>query len=420
MLPKGPGVYWFLNHTGDVLYVGKAKNLRSRVQSYQLQQPLFPKTKKLVGLIKNTRFQVTQNELQALLLEAELIRLHQPPYNIRLKDDKSPLYIGITKDIYPRVLRLRKTQIASFSLQSIFGPYDSSQKVTRVLKLLRRMFPYCTKKPAQKPSSPCFYVHVGLCPGACAHQITPLVYARNIHHLTLFLKRKNSRLIKSIQTSIEALSRHEAYEKAAAQKATLNALLHVVSSGALKADLTLPNLTLDTNANQLKSLIHLLKQHLPIPTDYSLARIEGYDISNLQSRHTTASMVVFHNGTADKSHYRHFKFPLVTQPNDVAMIKAVLTRRLKHTDWPRPELILIDGGIGQLKAARKVIPWNIPVVAITKHPDRLMILDPYSKVHQIRLLAVIPATQLITQIRDESHRFSRRLMHHLLKQTYQS
>src|SRR5260221_143848 len=176
-LPSSPGVYWFLDENDNVLYVGKAKNLKNRIASYKQWKTTFGKTRKLVFHAKQLKFSVLESELEALLVETELIRTHQPQYNILLKDDKSPLYVQVTDEDFPRVLTIRKKEIDKGQVKgTILGPFPSAFQLNEVLNIARRIFPWCN---GGKNSRPCFYYHLDLCPGACVGEISAENYQEN-------------------------------------------------------------------------------------------------------------------------------------------------------------------------------------------------------------------------------------------------
>ncbi len=410
-------MYWFLDAAGKVIYVGKAKNLHNRLKSYSLLNHLLPKTKQLVAHTQAVKYQILGSELEALLVEAELIQTYQPHYNILLKDDKSPLYIITTKETYPRVLAVRKGDRQNYPIRRSFGPFPSGRQVKEVLKITRRLFPFCTaSKTDQIHHRACFYVHLNLCPGACTGVISPEKYTQQIQSLELFLAGKHQAIIKEFTQAITVAARQEAYETAAALKTKIEALKYIQAHYQYqKSDQPLPNLTNDLNTQKITELKRLLKTHgLSIP---QLSRIEGYDVANLQGQAAAVSMVVNSNGAPDHDAYRHFTIKTLQTPNDVGMLKEAVSRRLHHSEWGLPDLIMIDGGKPQLKAIASVLTSHIPLVSLAKHPDRLLILTNYRtpNIITVKLDPHQPASQLLIALRDEAHRFSRRLHHHHLE-----
>ncbi len=401
--PQEPGVYWFLNKNNKVLYVGKAKNLKNRITSYKHIGSQAQKTKEMVAMHKRIKFKTTDSELEALILEAELIKTFQPHYNSQLKDDKSPLYINISKDPFPKVKVGRTGQ---------FGPYPSGFKTKQVLRFLRKIFPYCNATNLdQSKHKACFYSHINLCPGACSGLISKSDYKKNINNIKLFLQNKKKSILKNLYKEIRINSDKKDFETAILLRNQVR-VLESLSKAPKKVDLDLPLLEDDLSSQKLLELLRLMKKHISLPQKYPLNHIEAYDISNLEGKQATASMVVFKNAKPSKKDYRIFKIKSLNTPNDPKMLNEALSRRVKHLEWGIPNLIVIDGGITQLKASKKAIPWNIPVVSIAKNPDRL-ILPTGSipagglKFTKITLNPKKPATKLLKHLRDESHRFAK-------------
>lgn len=407
--PPLPGVYWFLNDKKKVIYVGKAKNLNNRLKSYALINQSSPKTAAMLQTSKKTKFKVTDSEFEALLLEAELIKTYQPRFNILLKDDRSKLYLTFTKEAFPRILLTRKN--------GDFGPYSSSRQLTQILKILRQIFPYCDHPAGSEPAGKaCFYYHLRLCPGACIGKISPAAYQQNINNLKLILKNKKTTLIRQLKLQLKLAVSQKEFELAAVFRDQISHL-QTLAQIKFKSPSILPALTEDKLQEQILHLRRLLKKFLSLPSGYPLTRIEAYDISNLQGSNPTGSMVVFINAKPQPDRYRHFKIKSLTTPNDLKMLKEVLTRRLKHREWGIPNLILIDGGTNQVKAALSVVPWDIPIIGLAKHPDRLICLQHLQgtslQVIKYPLPDHDPGTFLLQHLRDESHRFAKRLHSHL-------
>lgn len=413
-LPSSPGVYWFLDADANVLYVGKAKNLSHRLKSYARLNHLLPKTRQLIEKANSVKYQILDSELQALLIEAELIRLHQPPYNILLKDDKSPLYIVITQETYPKVLPIRRSDLKTIGpLRRIFGPFPSSRQVKSVLQLARRLFPYCNASHSNhQHRRACFYYHLGLCPGACLAIISPQEYQHNIKHLELFLAGKHQHIIKQLKRSIRQFSAKQQYEQAQTVKDKLQSLEYINTHYRLtQQHQPLPQLSQDQVKETLLSLKNLL-HHAGLNIT-SINRIEAYDVANIMGQSTAVSMVVATRGVIDKSQYRHFAIKSFSTPNDVGMLQEAIIRRQQHPEWGIPDLMVIDGGKTQVNGVKTIMQWSIPIIGIAKHPDRLY-LSPSAQSGQYFVLdPTLPGTKLILQLRDEAHRFSRRLHHRL-------
>jgi len=404
-----------LGEKNQILYVGKAKNLQKRVNSYTQENKLSGRIKQLVATAQQLKFQVLTSELEALLVEAELINTHQPPFNILLKDDKSPLYVLITKEKFPRVMTVRKRdlnkkQISVLSSQfSTFGPYQSGSKLKQVLKLIRPIFKWCETPESGKA---CFYYHLNLCSGACSGQISPQNYQANIKNLTLFLQGKKRDLLKKLTLEMKQAAVIENFELAQEKKSQWEAVVQVLTNSRLQPDLVLPQLQTETSQEALTRLQKILSDYLSLPKKYSLQRIEGYDVSNTSGQLASVSMVVFSDGQADKKNYRLFNIKTLNTPNDYQMMKEAIARRQKHPEWGEPNLLLIDGGRGQLRAAFSVWQWSTPIVSLVKNPDRLVIpLIKDGKITGYKILNLannLPVLHLLQQIRDEAHRFSKK------------
>ncbi|MFH0943455.1 MAG: GIY-YIG nuclease family protein [Candidatus Beckwithbacteria bacterium] len=387
-----PGVYWFLNQTNQVIYVGKAKNLINRLKSYRLITAQNPKTTVMLNQAVKFKTRSTDSEFEALLLEAELIKTYQPKYNLLLKDDRSRLYLSFTQEVYPRLVFTRQ--------KGDFGPFPSHRQLSAILKILRSIFLYCDR-PNQ--GYPCFYFHLNLCSGACLNQISPTQYQETIKQLKLLFKGKKSLLIRQIKAKLKLAVKAKNYEQAIIFRNQLNHLA-VLNQLKLQPDSPLPQLTADRLNEQLLQLRRLIKPFFKLSSNYPLTRIEAYDISNLQGKDPTGSMVVFQNGRPAPDQYRYFKIRSLSTPNDLKMLEEVLSRRVKHQEWGIPNLILIDGGKNQVKIAAKTIPWNIPIIGLAKHPDHLCLPEK-----SLNLLPKSPATHLLQHLRNESHRFAQKL-----------
>lgn len=360
--------------------------------------------------------QVLDSEIEALLVEAELIRAHQPYFNSRLKDDKSNIYLLITKEDFPKVLRLRKTDLAKKSYQKnlgVFGPFASAYRLNELLKIIRPIFRWCNQKPS-KQSKACLYRHLDLCSGACAGAITTEEYQADIKQLIAFLRGRKRELLRQLKQEMAVLVKAEAFEQAARCRDKIQLIEEITSqSYQLKDDLLLPSLGQSRAEEGLLQLKRILRQHRLIENKATLARIEGYDVSNTMGQQATVSMVVLTDGEPDNSQYKFFKIRSLDTPNDYQMLQEALTRRQNHPEWGQPNLILIDGGKGQVQAVNKIWQWNVPVIGLVKNPDRLVLLtkDPLTKKisSQIaKLPADHPTLHLLERLRDEAHRFAKK------------
>ena len=403
-LPETPGVYVFFQNSTPI-YIGKAINLKRRVSSY-FDLNLEHKTKRMVSESNFISFIKVSSEFEALLLEARLIRKYMPHYNIAAKDDKHPLYITITKDVFPRVITTRK--------DGTFGPYPSSNTVRLVLRMLRRIFPYSDHKLGTRR---CLYSHIGLC-DPCPNEIIQSnnyrelrrKYLKNIKRIKSILLGEFLGVRNDLVKEMAEFSKIERYEDAKLIREQIERLDYITRP-QLPTDYYMenPNLYEDQRKKELLDLANLLHiNHLPFTP---LKRIECYDVAHLAGSNPTASMVTFINGEAEKKFYRHFKIRLAKGGDDYASMREVAKRRAKHfIDWGKPNLIIVDGGAGQVKAFRQYIT-DVQIIGIAKHPDRLIINE-----EKIRL--VDQALHLVSRMRDEAHRFARRYHHNLISKVY--
>ncbi len=419
-MPAKSGVYVFLNDQNVVLYVGKAKDLKSRVSSYFANPALLiGKTKVLVEQVKKIKITIVESELEALLLEAFYIKKYKPKYNIRLADDKSYILIRITiKDDYPKVLLARKMDDKN---SVYFGPYPSAGSVRNVLKTIRRIFPY--QSVLNHAKRICLYHHLGLCPCPPVFDSPELKkeYRKNIRGIVRMLEGESKNIMKELEKERDLQSKTENFEEALKTQKKINALGIITTPfrQAFEYDVN-PNLRSDIRQQELDELMNVLNSNGFALK--KLERIECYDISNIQGTNATGSMVVLTNGEIDKSQYRKFKIRKDGKPNDFAMMKEMLKRRFNHDEWNSPDLIVVDGGKGQVSAALEALSQkgiSIPLIGLAKREETIVI--PNSTViarnemtkqsqdnnfTEVLIPKNTPALQLIMRIRDEAHRFA--------------
>ncbi len=429
-LPNNTGVYTFLDNKKGILYIGKATNLKSRVGSYfQGRDERGMRIALMVAQVADIKIQETDSVLEALILESNLIKKFQPKYNVERKDDKSFSYVTISKEIYPRVEIVRETNITSpfgkgelggfeklstrknpsptlplkkgESYASIFGPYTSKKQLEIALKIIRKIFPYHSLK--QKTEKGCLDFQLGRCPGPYADAISKTDYAKNIRGIKMVLEGKKKNLLKKMEKEMQVYSKKNEFEKAAELRNKIFSLQHIQDVALISEDKN-PSLTLPLKKGE--SLIPPFEKG----GLRGIFRIEAYDISNISGQYAVGSMVVFFNGEPDKSQYRKFKIKTVAGSNDVGMMAEVLFRRFRHNEWPKPDLILLDGGKGHLNMAEKVLKelnLRIPLVAIAKGPTRknlkFKILN--LKFDQ-KIQSILNDNFLVKNIMDEAHRFA--------------
>ena len=405
LLSTKPGIYLFLDRKGNILYVGKAKNLKKRVSSYFLKKiDLGAKTGILISQIAKIKTIVVNSEIEAFLLENQYIKRYKPKYNIKLTDDKAYPMIRITmKDKYPKVLIARRPDDKN---SVYFGPFPNGAQALRiVLKTIRRIFPYQSVPNHAKKI--CLYYHLGLCPCPPVFD-TPGAnreYRKNIKHIINFLNGNTKKIIKDLKKERNFLSKNEDFEKASLLQNKIAAIA-LVTDPFYKTRLDLdinPNLISDLREKEIQDLTNILNKNCIYVK--SLKRIECFDISNTSGTNSTGSMVTFINGEKNSSWYRKFKIKTLNGPNDFGMIEEVLKRRLNHKEWSYPDLIIVDGGKGQVSTGVKVlqnIDLKIPIIGLAKKEETIVTSD----LKEINLPQDSSALKLIMRIRDEAHRFA--------------
>ncbi len=420
-LPSSPGVYFYRDKDGEIIYIGKAAKLKNRVRQYfQRSRYRDPKTDALVREIADIDWMVVDSELDALFLEAELIRRYLPRYNILLRDDKSLAYIRIDYDSdYPTVSFTRRPLDDG---ARYFGPYTSIAAIRQAMKLLRRVFPYATKRqPNQKRAS--LHYHLGLDPGLEDGRTSLDEYRANLRRLMAYISGKRVSIVHELEREMKSAAKEQNYERAAKIRDQLESLKRL-GQQIVFSDKDFLDLGKDQGLNDLKILLGLNKDP---------KRIEGYDISHMQGTDVVASMVVFSNGVSNKTQYRKFKTKYDIN-NDFYNMHETIKRRFnpKHLrDWGVPDLVLIDGGKGQLEAALDARDLSkeasdIAFIGLAKREEQIVIDVERSNVNLNHLmlpklhghavasnqfiLVTIPKSsdivKLLQRVRDESHRFA--------------
>lgn len=363
-LPAEPGVYFHKSTSGEVIYVGKAASLRNRVRQYfQASRLRDAKTDALVAEITDTEWITVETELDALFLESEMIKRYKPRYNVLLRDDKSQLYIRIPlNDAYPSVTFTRGPLDDG---ATYFGPYYNGWAVRKALRYLRRVFPYSVHEVM--PKRLCLQYHIGLCPGVEAQKISSQDYKESLKKLLRYLKGERKALMREIERDMKAAAANHQFEEAARLRNRLRDLKELQRQ-IVFGDREFMDLSKDQGLAGLQTLLGL--KDVP-------RRIEGYDISHMSGTNNVASMVVMTNGLADKSQYRKFKMQLPGN-DDFGHMRETMRRRFsgKHEDWPTPDLIMIDGGKGQLSAAMGVVRelgLDIPMVGLAKREEEIVV-----------------------------------------------
>jgi excinuclease ABC subunit C len=439
-IPATPGSYQFYDESGKIIYIGKAANLRSRVFSYWRESANHTPAKySMLKKIKEIKWIETDSEIEALLLEANLIKKYQPEYNVSLRDDKRFVYIKIsTEEKYPRIFMTRNLDHAG----KFFGPFTSTEAVRETLKVLRKIWPY--RSCRVMPKKACLYYQIGKCPGVCEAKISEREYAKVIRQIVLFLDGKKKEVAREIRKGIKIYDLR--IKNAKPEDKEYEDLKNKISF----LEYQLVNLekvleysrVLSVGEKYAADVVELAKI-LGLPRVPE--RIEGYDISNIFGREAVGSMVVFVGGEPEKGEYRKFKIKGGQgEANDVGMLKEILERRFRHASpptpllirrgvttrqiggesgrgmggaaggWPQPDLIIVDGGKAQLNAILSILrKYNLSIatIAISKGeglrssiaPDKIFF--PGEK-KPLELPLASPALHLIKRVRDEAHRFA--------------
>jgi len=418
--PAGPGLYFMKDANGTVLYIGKAANLRSRAASYfqpsaDIESTRGPKIVEMLRKVAEVDFLETQSEVDALLQEARLIKDIRPPYNSDLTDDKSFPYLEITlRDDYPGVYITRRPSEKS----KLFGPFAGVSDLRSTLVILQKIFKFRTcnleldeSDDRRKFFRPCILYSIKQCTAPCADYISKKDYRKNIADLIKFLNSKRTTLLRQLNQQMETAAKAMNYETAAMYRDRIRLIENLDKRGSLEENVQ-PEVFFTDPTESLEKLQKLLGSANQIRI------IEGFDIAHLGGSETVGSLVRFIDGKPFKAGYRRYKIKTVKGVDDYACLKEVLLRRFFHAAageelWP--DLVLIDGGLGQLHAAEdafkelKVVP---PVLASLAKKEEIIFVS--GKDEPLKLPAYNPEKKLLQYVRDESHRFAQHY-HHLLR-----
>lgn len=397
-LPNTPGIYLFRDGKEHVLYVGRATSLKSRVSSYfQGRDSRGERISQMIDRVRSVETIETETVLESVILESNLIKRFQPKYNVDLKDDKSFCFFAITKEPFPRICIVRESEMFPREMrekreyrggeyQRFYGPYTSKRHMEIVLKILRRIFPFHSS--SEKSEKGCLYFQMGLCPGPYEGIISQGLYRKNIRNIEYVLRGKKKRLLSILEKEMAQLSRDEKFERAKIVRDQVFALRHIRDIALLTNDRLLEM----RGANKKQNLI----------------RVEAYDISNISGKYAVGSMAVFEGGRPDKEQYRRFKIRSMEDRNDIAMMREMLARRMRHSEWKTPAMILLDGGKGHLSMA--VSLWealgiSIPLAAVAKGPTRKKV-DVYTDFRFTPDPSLTSDAMFLEFAREEAHRFA--------------
>ena len=399
-LPKEPGVYFHKNRDGEVIYVGKAAILRNRVRQYfQSPERKDAKTRALVSEIDDTDWIVVDTEMDALFLESEMIKRYMPKWNILLRDDKSVSYVRI--DMKSEVPYVSMTRNPDDDGAEYFGPYYGKVAITRALRILRRIFPYYDKPYNGRKT---LNTDLGLTPGIEVGKMTARDYKHSLRHMISYLKGNRKKLVRDIEKLMYEAAEKGDYERAAEYRNQFFGLKGL-GTKIVFSDKELLDISSDKALEELQDILKM---------DKPPVRIEGYDISHQSGKNVTGSMVCFINGAADRTKYRRFKLRK-QQNNDPESMREVITRRLNHlNDWGTPDLVILDGSVGQISAVREIVTKaKIPIIGRDKSGDhsknarvRIVIPEGDEDYRMVELAKDGHIAKLIARIDEESHRFA--------------
>lgn len=355
--PETPGVYFWKDEAGKILYIGRATSLRDRVRSYFSPDIIKTRGAHIVDMVFKARtvsYQETMNVLEALILEANLIKKYKPYYNTKEKDDKSFNCVVITKEDFPQVFLVRQKDIDSkektvhvprstkkVSYDAVFGPYPSGSAIREALTLLRKIFPFRDIASSKKDNA-VFYRQIGLAPDTTSTD-AKAVYKKTISRLKLIFQGKLQSLMVTLKKEMMTLAKKEQFEAAEEIKKKIFALEHIQDISLIKRDISYG--------------------------DPSTFRIEAYDIAHLSGKQMVGVMTVVEDATAAKAEYRKFIVRGFSVANDAGALREVLTRRFAHPEWRYPDVIVVDGNVIQVNVAIEVLNTlglTIPIVAVTK------------------------------------------------------
>jgi excinuclease ABC subunit C len=419
--PAEPGLYFMKGTKDKVLYIGKAKNLRLRVAGYFQPSPDLvvsrgPKITEMLSKVRTVDFLETSNEVDAILAEARLIKDIRPPYNTDLVDDKTFPYLEITTaENFPGVYITRKPQPTGSRL---FGPFAGAKDLRAVLVVLQKIFRFRTcrlsiseKDQKRKFFRPCLLYSIKQCCAPCAARIERSEYKKIIADLIKFLKSKRSTVLRRLKKQMAEASQKMEYEKAAMFRDRIRLIERLDRRGTPDENVQ-PEVFAAEPTQALEQLQGLLK------TVESVRIIEGIDVAQTGGAESVGSLVKFIDGRPFKSGYRRFKIKTVKGIDDYAMIAEVVKRRYKYAlrgEELWPDLVLIDGGLGHLRAAEKAfrdMKAPVPKIAAIAKREEEIYLQGGSK--PLRLPRTSPALKLLQYVRDEAHRFAQHY-HHILR-----
>jgi len=355
-IPDKPGVYFFIKNK-QILYIGKATSLRDRIKSYFGKDLIGTRGPILVDMVFNAdkiNWQVSDSVLEAIILEANLIKKHQPKYNTKEKSDKSFNYVCITREKLPKVVIMRGSNVKHRVLDKIYGPYTSGTQLLEAMKIIRRIFPFLDDKSRNYME---FYRQINLVPDLQDRTM----YLQNIRNIKLFFAGKKKKILQNLKKQMKEYAKLHEFEKAGEIKRQIFALQHINDVALLKKDVAHEHaFSQEYPASQR----HYSKKHVPAPL-----RIEAYDIAHMGGKNMVGVMTVIEDGQVAKSEYKRFKIRTQNGANDTGALAEILERRLEHREWSYSNLIVVDGGVAQQNTAKLILKKhkiNITVASVVK------------------------------------------------------
>ena len=380
-LPDKPGVYFF-KRGKNILYIGKATSLRDRTKSYFSKDLIATRGPSILDMVvqaDKVEWQITDSVLEALILESELIKKHQPKYNVKEKDDRSWNYVCITDEEIPKVIIKRgkelKRPLPSLPRTSgeekggglysnTFGPYTNGLQLREAMKIIRRIFPFVDGESIKKNNKE-FYKQLGLTPEGMKE------YKENIKNLKLFFQGKKKKIIQNLKKEMLGYAKTREFEKAGEKKRQIFALEHINDVALIKQDTQQENSFSHVLGSPAQ---HSLKERAQpdhskkyFPTEY--LRIEAYDVAHMSGKNMVGVMTVIERGEVAKSEYKKFIIRTQNGANDTGALEEILARRFRHTEWGLPSLVVVDGSVAQINVAKSVLSryqFKIPVVGVVK------------------------------------------------------
>lgn len=380
-LPDKPGVYFFKKGQ-EILYIGKATSLRDRVRSYFANDLISTRGSRIIDMVTladKIEFQVTDSVLEALILESSLIKKHTPKYNIKEKDDRSYNYVVVTKEHFPRILLIRGKELKhnlglakDLKIAKIFGPFPNGAQLKEALKLVKKLFPYFdTKAPVEindpkKVKNYNLNFQINIYPDVYSGKVSRKDYLKNIKNIELLFSGKKKTILKNLEKEMNEASNKLEFEKASKIKKTIFALNHIRDVSLIKE---IDNDIEDNNLDGDKNIESF--------------RIESYDIAHIAGTNTVGVMTVMEDGEPKKSDYRKFIIKTAKKSDDYGALQEVLIRRFNHDEWRTPQIIVVDGGKGQLNIAIKTIKNILPAETFSKIKIVSVVKDDRHKAKEI-------------------------------------